>query len=118
MLVEKHKKVIFVRNLNFSVKRKEIVVFHCSLLFCKGGGEPRMRSHYRGHKMALWLNLIPQLHQSGGPDVVMLHHNFREERPEFYEGKKIKKVGTYLCWYVQTSMLSWANVLIVTHLIT
>lgn len=54
-----------------------------------GAGEPRMKSHYRGHKMALWLNLIPQLHQSGGPDVVMLHHNFREERPEFYEGMMI-----------------------------
>lgn len=52
----------------------------------KGAGDPTMKNHYRGHKMALWLNLIPQLHQSGGPDVVMLHHNFREERPEFYEG--------------------------------
>ncbi|XP_021956468.2 neuroligin-1 [Folsomia candida] len=51
-----------------------------------GSGEPRMKSHYRGHKMALWLNLIPQLHQSGGSDVAMLHHNFRDERPEFYEG--------------------------------
>ena len=37
--------------------------------------------------MALWLNLIPQLHQSGGADVSMLHHNFREEKPEYYEGK-------------------------------
>jgi len=45
-----------------------------------------MRSHYRGHKMALWLNLIPQLHQSGGADVSMLHHNFREEKADYYEG--------------------------------
>lgn len=52
-----------------------------------------MKSHYRGHKMALWLNLIPQLHQSGGSDVAMLHHNFRDERPEFYEGKEIKIVN-------------------------
>ncbi|CAG7826563.1 unnamed protein product [Allacma fusca] len=51
-----------------------------------GNAELQMRSHYRGHKMALWLNLIPQLHQSGGADVSMLHHNFREEKPEFYEG--------------------------------
>jgi len=36
--------------------------------------------------MALWLNLIPQLHQSGGPDVSMFHHNFREDKPELYEG--------------------------------
>lgn len=56
------------------------------ILIFTGNGEPRIRSHYRGHKMALWLNLIPQLHQSGGADVSMLHHNFREERPEYYEG--------------------------------
>ncbi len=61
----------------------------CSFLYISGSSEPRMKSHYRGHKMALWLNLIPQLHQSGGSDVAMLHHNFRDERPEFYEGMSI-----------------------------
>ncbi|GLG92445.1 Neuroligin-4, X-linked, partial [Gryllus bimaculatus] len=48
--------------------------------------KPRMRSHYRGHKMALWLNLIPQLHQPGGDDVSMRHHNFRERAEHFYSG--------------------------------
>jgi hypothetical protein len=45
--------------------------------------------------MALWLNLIPQLHQSGGSDVAMLHHNFRDERPEFYEGNYITIIMTF-----------------------
>lgn len=45
-----------------------------------------MKSHYRGHKMALWLNLIPQLHQPGAADVSMRHHHFRERDPNFYTG--------------------------------
>lgn len=46
-----------------------------------------MKSHYRGHKMSLWLNLIPQLHRPGGDEVNMRHHHFQEEGPQFYEGK-------------------------------
>uniref|UniRef100_A0A182FB66 Uncharacterized protein n=2 Tax=Anopheles albimanus TaxID=7167 RepID=A0A182FB66_ANOAL len=45
-----------------------------------------MRSHYRGHKMALWLNLIPQLHRPGDPEVSMRHHHFREREPHYYAG--------------------------------
>ncbi|EAL38837.3 AGAP011916-PA, partial [Anopheles gambiae str. PEST] len=49
--------------------------------------KPKMRSHYRGHKMALWLNLIPQLHRPGDPEVSMRHHHFREREPHYYAGK-------------------------------
>ncbi|XP_039436963.1 neuroligin-3-like isoform X1 [Culex pipiens pallens] len=48
--------------------------------------KPKMRSHYRGHKMALWLNLIPQLHRPGDAEVSMRHHHFREREPHFYAG--------------------------------
>ncbi|XP_058459148.1 neuroligin-4, X-linked-like [Malaya genurostris] len=48
--------------------------------------KPKMRSHYRGHKMALWLNLIPQLHRPGDPEVSMRHHHFRERDPHYYAG--------------------------------
>ncbi|XP_041783182.1 neuroligin-4, X-linked-like [Anopheles merus] len=48
--------------------------------------KPKMRSHYRGHKMALWLNLIPQLHRPGDPEVSMRHHHFREREPHYYAG--------------------------------
>ncbi|PSN54244.1 hypothetical protein C0J52_09242 [Blattella germanica] len=45
-----------------------------------------MKNHYRGHKMSLWLNLIPQLHRPGGDDLNMRHHHFQEEGAQFYEG--------------------------------
>jgi hypothetical protein len=51
------------------------------------GAKPRMRSHYRGHKMALWLNLIPQIHLPGGSDVTVSHHAFSDDNPNLYVGK-------------------------------
>lgn len=54
--------------------------------FYNAGLKPKMKSHYRGHKMALWLNLIPQLHKPGASDVSMRHHHFRERDPHFYAG--------------------------------
>ncbi|XP_065164395.1 neuroligin-4, X-linked-like [Atheta coriaria] len=48
--------------------------------------KPKMKSHYRGHKMAVWLNLIPQLHQPGDEDVSMRHHHFHEREPHYYAG--------------------------------
>ncbi|XP_031786863.1 neuroligin-1 isoform X2 [Nasonia vitripennis] len=43
-----------------------------------------MRSHYRGHKMSLWLNLLPQLHRPGY-EISMRHHHLAES-PALYEG--------------------------------
>lgn len=37
--------------------------------------------------MAVWLNLIPQLHQPGGDDISMRHHHFHEKDPHYYAGK-------------------------------
>lgn len=50
-----------------------------------------MRSHYRGHKMSLWLSLIPQLHRPGSdlPDAAMRHHHFQEDNANYYEGINI-----------------------------
>ena len=60
------------------------IFFH---YFSFAATKPKMRTHYRGHKMALWLNLIPQLHKPGDPEVSMRHHHFREREPHFYAGK-------------------------------
>lgn len=49
--------------------------------------KPKMKSHYRGHKMALWLNLIPQLHVAGGVDIAERHHQFNESDIAEYFGK-------------------------------
>jgi neuroligin len=51
--------------------------------------KPKMKSHYRGHKMAVWLNLIPQLHQPGDEDVSMRHHHFHERGEHYYSGTVI-----------------------------
>ncbi|CAG9858434.1 unnamed protein product [Phyllotreta striolata] len=45
------------------------------------------KDHYRGHKMSLWLNLIPQLHRPGeNGDISMRHHQFQEEDEQYYDG--------------------------------
>jgi len=58
-------------------------------LYMNMGNKPRMRNHYRGHKMALWLNLIPQIHLPGGTDVTLNHHTFQEDDPNLYVGKSL-----------------------------
>ncbi|KAG8235229.1 hypothetical protein J437_LFUL015777 [Ladona fulva] len=46
------------------------------------GPKPKMRSHYRSHKMALWLNLIPLLHHSQDEEDTSAHHEFLEKEPQ------------------------------------
>ncbi|KAH1023765.1 hypothetical protein HUJ05_003367 [Dendroctonus ponderosae] len=64
------------------------------------GSRPEIKNHYRGHKMSLWLNLIPQLHRPGdGDDVSMRHHHFQEEDDEYYDGSvrpQLKERPTYV----------------------
>lgn len=43
-----------------------------------------MHSHYRGHKMSLWLNLLPQLHRPGY-EINMRHHHL-SDNANLYEG--------------------------------
>lgn len=62
--------------------------------------KPKMKSHYRGHKMAVWLNLIPQLHRPGDDDVSMRHHHFRERGDHYYAGAKS-------CFSREKSQFSW-----------
>ncbi|KPJ13308.1 hypothetical protein RR48_06806 [Papilio machaon] len=47
------------------------------------GSKLRVKSHYRGHKMALWLHLIPQLHR---PGAAPRHHQFRAAHPDMFAG--------------------------------
>lgn len=53
-------------------------------LYLEAAHSPEMRSHYRGHKMSLWLNLLPQLHRPGY-EINMRHHHLAEN-PGLYEG--------------------------------
>lgn len=53
-------------------------------LYLEASYSPEMRSHYRGHKMSLWLNLLPQLHRPGY-EISMRHHHLADS-PTLYEG--------------------------------
>ncbi|XP_071448588.1 uncharacterized protein [Hetaerina americana] len=55
------------------------------------GPKPKMRSHYRSHKMALWLNLIPQLHHSQDEEDTSPHHEFLEKESQYYAGATLNK---------------------------
>ncbi|KAI5634722.1 carboxylesterase family domain-containing protein [Phthorimaea operculella] len=48
------------------------------------GSKLRARSHYRGHKLALWLHLVPQLHRPGAAPP---HHQFRAVHPDMFAGE-------------------------------
>ncbi|XP_066138974.1 neuroligin-1 isoform X1 [Euwallacea fornicatus] len=69
-------------------------------LYLEMGNHPERRNHYRGHKMSLWLNLIPQLHRPGeGDDVSMRHHHFQEDGDQYYDGSvrpKLKERPLYV----------------------
>ncbi|XP_041970664.1 neuroligin-1-like [Aricia agestis] len=74
-------------------------------LYMEISGKSEMRSHYRGHKMSLWLSLIPQLHRPGPelPDAAMRHHHFQDDSANYYEGA------------VRTQSLSRASIPHVVH---
>lgn len=51
------------------------------------GNKAELRNHYRGHKLSMWLSLIPQLHSPGDTELSMRHHHFLEDDALFYDGK-------------------------------
>lgn len=62
------------------------------------GLRSRVRSHYRSHKMSVWLRLIPQLHQPGDEGVLLSHHHLKpgplhrgnmQDAADFYDGNAI-----------------------------
>lgn len=58
------------------------------LHFSFAGNKAEIRNHYRGHKLSMWLSLIPQLHSPGDlNELSMRHHHFAEENKEYYDGK-------------------------------
>jgi len=36
--------------------------------------KPKLKNHYRAHRLSFWLNLVPDLHRPGGPDIPASHH--------------------------------------------
>ncbi|KAH8392567.1 hypothetical protein KR215_011720, partial [Drosophila sulfurigaster] len=58
-------------------------------LYIELGNKANIQSHYRGHKLSMWLNLIPQLHRHFNiNDQSMRHHQFQDDlnNRDLYEG--------------------------------
>ncbi|KAI5716941.1 hypothetical protein M8J76_014934 [Diaphorina citri] len=36
--------------------------------------KPKLKNHYRAHRLSFWLNLVPDLHKPGSDDVPRSHH--------------------------------------------
>jgi hypothetical protein len=41
--------------------------------------KPKLKNHYRAHKLSFWLNLVPELHRSGSQDMPTSHHMFKSD---------------------------------------
>ncbi|CAH1404728.1 unnamed protein product [Nezara viridula] len=41
--------------------------------------KPKLKNHYRAHRLSFWLNLVPDLHKPGGDDVPPSHHLLHDE---------------------------------------
>jgi len=58
-------------------------------MYDTSGNKANIQSHYRGHKLSMWLNLIPQLHRHFNiNDQSMRHHQFQDDmnNRDLYEG--------------------------------
>lgn len=43
--------------------------------------KPKLKNHYRAHRLSFWLNLVPDLHKPGGDDVPLSHHQLPDDDP-------------------------------------
>ncbi|XP_034239007.1 neuroligin-4, X-linked-like, partial [Thrips palmi] len=43
--------------------------------------KPRIKSHYRAHRLSFWLHLVPELHRPGGDLVPIGHHQLPGDPP-------------------------------------
>ncbi|KAF2892435.1 hypothetical protein ILUMI_13738 [Ignelater luminosus] len=43
--------------------------------------KPKLKNHYRAHRLSFWLNLVPDLHKPGGDDVPPSHHQLQDNDP-------------------------------------
>lgn len=44
------------------------------LVFPFADTKPKLKNHYRAHRLSFWLNLVPDLHKTGTDDVPYSHH--------------------------------------------
>nr|XP_040224299.2 neuroligin 4-like [Anopheles coluzzii] len=44
--------------------------------------KPKLKNHYRAHRLSFWLNLVPDLHKPGNDDVPSGHHELESDDEE------------------------------------
>uniref|UniRef100_A0A182VQ40 Carboxylesterase type B domain-containing protein n=1 Tax=Anopheles minimus TaxID=112268 RepID=A0A182VQ40_9DIPT len=44
--------------------------------------KPKLKNHYRAHRLSFWLNLVPDLHKPGNDDVPSGHHELEADDEE------------------------------------
>lgn len=42
--------------------------------FTPADNKPKLKNHYRAHRLSFWLNLVPDLHRPGSDEVPLSHH--------------------------------------------
>lgn len=46
---------------------------------CTTDTKPKLKTHYRAHRLSFWLNLVPDLHNAGNDDVPYSHHQLIDD---------------------------------------
>jgi neuroligin len=59
------------------------------ILLSSADTKPKLKNHYRAHRLSFWLNLIPDLHKPGNDDVPLSHHEL--ENDDGVDSKSIVK---------------------------
>nr|CAD7443806.1 unnamed protein product [Timema bartmani] len=55
--------------------------------------KPRVKSHYRAHRLSFWLKLVPDLHRAGGDDVPPSHHQLDDNEDGYDDFHPPPQVG-------------------------
>lgn len=73
--------------------------------------KPKVKNHFRAHRLSFWLKLVPDLHRPGGEDVPRTHHLLSEDsgqdtlvhthdlskvRAGIQQQKKLSETGTVI----------------------
>ena len=54
--------------------------------------KPKLKNHYRAHRLSFWLNLVPDLHRPGNDDVPDSHHALDDD-PEPEDEVPVKPIN-------------------------
>ena len=86
------------------------------IFYLKIGLKPKAKGHYRSHKLALWLNLIPDLHRPTADEVARHHHLFDDYSDPFSYNGKVRVVSATLATAPTTTPSPMTSAINSSHL--